>query len=401
MLEKKNIDQLFLEKLKDYEKDPPVFLWNSIENEIHKVKENSNFRTVFAVAAAVIVIVLSGWWMTADRSDQKVLSKNISTKFHEPDQQKPGLQSAISEKAGPSTFAMAAFAAKPSPAYNKIPVKSEGDEPFPINVENNLFSRMDSEDKFMDKVAALLSLTNTDQNQPKLKTQHLEAKNTFEEHPERNIDLNKWSIGIQAGPMITGGLKSAEGLNTQAENTFSAGVMAGYKISKRFSVRSGILLNQVRQRSEFTIINPTEQSPGIITPSGIVNFNQAANSSISGPALKQQFNYLSVPLAVNYKIIDKKISLGVNAGISANFLTENKAELPDNNLNVKIKTADMRDVAWSGEVGLEIGYEIGKRITLTIEPHLKHYFQSLSSNSTINFKPIQAGLLTGISYSFN
>jgi len=216
-----------------------------------------------------------------------------------------------------------------------------------------------------------------------------------------NRGRDKCSNGIKAGPVITGGLKSSEELNTRAENTFSAGITAGYKISKRLSVRSGILLNKVKQRSEFNIIAPTDQSYGIVTPSGIVNFDRTANSSVSIPVLKQKFSYLSVPLTANYKIIDRKISLGVNAGITADFLTENKAELAGGNLNLNVKTADMRDAVWSGEIGLELGYEIGRRITLTLEPHLKHYFQSLSSNSAFNFKPVQAGLITGVSYSFN
>lgn len=93
--------------------------------------------------------------------------------------------------------------------------------------------------------------------------------------------------------------------------------------------------------------------------------------------------------------------MGVSGGINVDLLAGNKAEISDNQLAVHAETSDIRDVACSGEVGLELGYEIGKRITLTVEPHLKQYVNSLSSNSAVNFKPFQVGLITGLSYSFN
>jgi len=120
MVEKKNIDQIF-ERLRDYQKDPPVFIWNEIENDLIRKKERFSLMTAFAAAAAVIIIVLSGWWMTANRSDQQVSRKNTSTQFQISNRNKTDLQTFSPEKANPSAVGAAEFV-NPS-SVNKTKIK--------------------------------------------------------------------------------------------------------------------------------------------------------------------------------------------------------------------------------------------------------------------------------------
>jgi hypothetical protein len=92
----------------------------------------------------------------------------------------------------------------------------------------------------------------------------------------------------------------------------------------------------------------------------------------------------------------------VTGGLSTNILTGNKAGLYENGQMVNQgQTGSLRDLTFSGAVGLELGYDLGNKVTLTIEPRVKHFINSLSSNQSIDFKPYQIDIMTGVTYSFN
>ena len=121
-----------------------------------------------------------------------------------------------------------------------------------------------------------------------------------------------------------------------------------------------------------------------------------------GSQLKQELQYIEVPVQATYKLIDRKVSIGLNGGISTNILVGNKALLNENGNQVgEGETSGMRNVVYSGSVGLEMGYELTNRITLTVEPRFKYFLNSLSGNKSVHYKPSQMEIVTGLAYSFN
>lgn len=391
MLNNKKIDQLFLEKLKDYEKDPPVSLWNNIERQINRDNGNISYLTFIAVAAAVLTLFLSGWWLSDTDHSNQYLSQSNTLKKDAPVEKQ--IKAGSSKEFKPSVFSMATFAPTTSFAAKKESHKSAGDEPVSLDLESKIISRINSDERLLKQIANLISPVDL---VPVSYKKDRGSDQTNSANPKE--DERKWNLRIQAGPVFTSGIKNAAGLRTHPENTFSGGITVGYAVTKKLSVESGLIFNQIKQRNE---IIDQAYSNQIITPSGKVSTNEWSNSNTIKPVLKQDLKYVSIPVLAHYKIVDRKIKMGVSGGINVDLLAGNKAEISDNQLAVHAETSDIRDVACSGEVGLELGYEIGKRITLTVEPHLKQYVNSLSSNSAVNFKPFQVGLITGLSYSFN
>ncbi|MCX6240133.1 MAG: outer membrane beta-barrel protein [Bacteroidia bacterium] len=213
---------------------------------------------------------------------------------------------------------------------------------------------------------------------------------------------------------------------TTAENTFSGGMVAGYKVSNRLIIKSGFVYNNIRQTTrnvDFLGVNPLYDVPGnttlASTPAGQVNLNKTGNTQMDAVMnsnfqasssakysatgeLKQNIEFIEIPVQATYKMIDKKIKVGLTGGISTNILVGNKATLTDNGASVSSgETANMRSVVYSGAVGLEVGYEITNRITLTVEPRVKQFINSLSTSKSVNYKPSQMGIVTGLTYSFN
>jgi hypothetical protein len=168
-----------------------------------------------------------------------------------------------------------------------------------------------------------------------------------------------------------------------------------------------------------SLYNITGSSNIASTPAGQVNLKKTGNTQMdavisssyqlsnsasysSAGELKQDIGFIEIPVQATYKLIDKKIAVGLTGGISTNILVGNKASLSENGATTGTgETANMRNVVYSGAVGLEVGYVITNRITLTVEPRFKHFINSLSSNKSVNYKPSQLGIVTGLTYSFN
>jgi hypothetical protein len=203
-------------------------------------------------------------------------------------------------------------------------------------------------------------------------------------------------------------------------------MVAGYKIGKHLIVKSGLVYNNIRQTTrniDFLGVNTLYNVPGnanlASTPAGQVSLSKEANTyadavsnsknqiSISTKnsvenELKQDLEFIEIPVHATYKIMDSKLNIGLTGGISTNILVGNKAVLSENGEKTGSgETANMRNIVYSGAIGLEVGYEITNRISLTVEPRLKHFINSLSTSTSVDYKPSQMGIVTGLTYSFN
>ena len=150
--------------------------------------------------------------------------------------------------------------------------------------------------------------------------------------------------------------------------------MAGYRVSKRIIVKSGAAYRNISQTGQ--------------------NFDDNY--------LKRRFEYIEVPVQVACKLADNKIGVSLTGGFSAAFLIGNKEVLSLNNEQTsKGKTANMQSLTYSGSLGLELGYDITKHITLTVEPRLRHDINSLSALNSVNYKADHLEIATGLTYCFD
>ncbi len=235
----------------------------------------------------------------------------------------------------------------------------------------------------------------------------------------------RWTLSAQVSPVSLTqrpGGSSILGQQTSYENSVSGSVLAGYKIGKKVVFKSGVILSQLKQTTRiasYPQAYASEMTPfktaNIGTTSGNVNLDRTAArqtealysaenlpQSVSLPELKQEFRYIEIPFQMVYKLIDHKINLGITGGISSNILVGNRAGYFENGEQINNgQTANLRDITYSGAVGLEFGYDLNSKVTLNVEPRIKRFLNSLSSNKDIDFKPYQIDIMTGITYSFN
>jgi len=475
--ESKNIDQLFKEKLGEYEKTPPMYLLTNIQGRLNAGRKERRFARLktISVAAAIVLAFLAGWWMTnptnkvdipqnkiADHQDDNIKrdqlanDKTTAADEHTANSEKNTTGTVeIHPKALHSSAtnlsSLATFAANTTlPGKNNVSTTQETKDLVLFNSEKEFTDKLHHDFKIVKKLADWISAINTDTTPTYKSSSKPAIINPYNPpSPDKSVTfaMNKplrnsgrWSIKAEFAPVFnnqapTGGsggellyssTQSYKPQKSKAENTFSGGMVAGYKVGKRLTIKSGFIYNNLRQttqNADFTsanlLYNVAGKSSLVSTPVGQVHLDKMINTRIGAilnsdnqlsytanssaeNMLKQDIGFVEIPVQATYKLINKKIAVGLTGGISTNILVGNKANLLQNGENISTgETSNMRNVVYSGAIGFEIGYEITNRITLTVEPRIKQFINSLSTNKSVNYRPSQMGIVTGLTYSFN
>jgi len=278
----------------------------------------------------------------------------------------------------------------------------------------------------------------------------LMVENTPTPDELEKISLNRWNIGTEAAPLysyrsIQSDYPSSDVINNVNKSdhglvAFAGGVRAGYSAGRRLSIESGIYYSRYGQeKNNVKVLSPPEymaagavkttylsipNSIGTIYanhPSeieydeilysntlGVPDFNKytgfpALNSStlVSSEGdlkITQYFDYLELPLALRYKIIDKKLNFSIVGGMVTNFLVNNGVRLKSNGNSENFgKTRDINKVNYQASIGLGLAYPIIDRLAISLEPRFRYYLNPI--DEVLNVHPYSFGLFAGLSYS--
>lgn len=212
------------------------------------------------------------------------------------------------------------------------------------------------------------------------------------------------SIGVAAGtfnnttPTSVGGpanaLSSLSAGQTAASETNSSGstysvnVAVGTKISKRWLVQGGI--SYISQVSDYTATAVVAQ-PGAGSPSfAAASINQfekkgdraTMNFLTSTPySVDSEIQMISFPVQAGYLLVDRKLALQVNSGISTDLFMQNtitpQAENLDKTTQGRGDDSPYRPVNFSGLVGTELSYRFSDQYRVSLSPGLRYPFNSI------------------------
>jgi hypothetical protein len=469
LTENNEIDKLFQKGLGEYEKTPPAFVWINIQQGLDRRKSARRIllQRMIGVAAALVLALLAGWWMTNPVEKGNSLQNSVAEQpvrintapaINNSTTQIAGNKgdSVISVKDNHATASKISRFAAFAPNATIIGTNGQFNHPKSgervlLDSEKEALDKLEQKFKVVKKITEWIVEKVADDT---ITSQPSEPKPiivTAEPHilPDRSSTVamfkstknsGRWSLKAELTPMFNGQAKnSGQGSyylsdlsqnytpqKTTTENTISAGLMAGYQIGKRLTFKSGVVYNNIRQSTRnVDLIGAYSQLtiPGNVliaaTPAGQVTLHnvgstrvaadfssmaQSGNAAIYTDAtvLKQNIDFVEVPIIATYKLIDSKLDVGVTGGISTGILVGNKVILSGTGDRIGSgETSNLRNIVYSGAVGLELGYEISNRITLTVEPRVKRYLNSLSSSKSVNYKPYQMEIATGLTYCFN
>ena len=417
MLERKNIDRVFQENLKDLEIYPNKRVWNNIEGSLNGKTSRAPialWKRLSGIAVMLAAIVTSGLFyfnndtVSVENSPiNETATKDVDPKFTTPLTPvfvKPQAELAensdeikIDRKSGKSIFVK-----QPN---NKVIVTDNEIASMYSTIEDKYVI---NKDDFLDNIKDSQSIADRMDDIP----EQLNKTNTIDK---------KWSVGPTVAPVYYNSLQNGSPLNDElsnnsksSDNALSIGVKVNYQVSNKFFIQSGV--NKVElayntknvnalissSKNAFNNIN-TDKTGVILTPaSNLTNSgssNELNKSSVSGD-LNQSIEYFELPIEMKYNLYDKKIGLNLVGGFSTLFLSNNSVSMVTQNSVTDLGDANnLNDINFSGNVGVDLDYKISKSWYLNVAPMFKYQFNTYSGNSG-NFRPYYFGLYSGLNYKF-
>jgi len=427
--ERANIDLLFRNGLKDYEVLPPVEVWNNILPVIRRKQ-----RPVLLLRSAALLAVLLSlsflayqWSRQLSQSVQDPLIA-VADQYIQPQINiSPGIRTAkqpsVSKQKG-----------------NLIDGNTSDEQPVAdlSDGENIRSSDIDIIPEIMDPTAGNnlsvpLSIQmirgfsyNTD-----IANTGYESLNKYDfDEPKEKI--NRWSVTAMASPTFylrpdigTGEISDQINSSEQTRLSYTGGVGFAYKLSRKFSVQSGLYYatvgNEVSGINSFAGFREYDYTKGdhnfeVLTSSGRIYTDNAdvflrdnsgdrvqtmytndvfdpakANLSYINNTLFQNFSYLEMPVIFRYKLVDKSIDFNLIGGLSYNLLVNNSVHTVIDGRN---------PLMVSSSLGMGMEYNLSDKFSLNLEPTFKYYLNPFGEFTGLKSQPYSFGVFSGLSYKF-
>ena len=113
--------------------------------------------------------------------------------------------------------------------------------------------------------------------------------------------------------------------------------------------------------------------------------------------VRQEINYIEIPIEVSYKLLDKRFELALIGGLSSFILTKNQSDISFQNGQSRdfgSQLINVNNTVFSNNIGLGLQYNLTNKLSLNVEPSVKIQWNAF--NSQADFLPYIFGLSTGI-----
>ena len=225
-------------------------------------------------------------------------------------------------------------------------------------------------------------------------------------------EINKWEIGTVISPIyyasMTKGSPISNTISSNKKtnsNSYAYGLNVAYNLSEKWSVKTGVRKTNLSYLTKdvgvvLQVINDTNLSNS--------DYRFVSNSEMSYTTdvtflgdLKQELKYIEIPIEVKYTLVDKKINVNLNGGVSTLFLDKNQVTF-ERALSSVINLGEALNVnktSYSVNFGFDTGLNLSKSIKYSISPIFKYHLNTFSEKAG-GFKPYSIGINTGLYYSF-
>lgn len=196
-------------------------------------------------------------------------------------------------------------------------------------------------------------------------------------------------------------------------SSFSAGLDFGTKVSAKVILSGGLHYMNLSSvsSSNLVVTDPTSNESLALFSQDISN-PTIQNAVRSGDLIVNRtnvdfvnsFNYLTIPIKAGYVLVDKKLNLTLNSGISSNFLISNDIKSDDSTIGLfdeSSSTDAYRPVYFNLLTSIELGYRFKEKYYFSLEPNYRRAINTITKDeSTSSSKPTSIGVSVGIRYIF-
>ena len=228
--------------------------------------------------------------------------------------------------------------------------------------------------------------------------------------------FNHVSPGTPSSAAAPATLAAATNADQEAQasgSSYSMGMNVGKKLAQRWVLQGG--LNYLMQSSDYTAQTAISSSdftsfrPASTNELEKLNLADGNNTAKVVPTapynVNNQVRYLSLPVQAGYLIVDKKVGVQLNAGLSTDLFLHNSktAEASDLQQINQSLTDDSpyRTMNFSGLVGTELSYRFAERYRVSLNPGLRYPINSVyKSDLGIQSNPLTFDLGLRFRYIF-
>ncbi len=458
-MEEKNIDRLFQERFKDLEVTPNERVWSAIEEKLQKKKKHRVFPIWWfsgGVAAVFVLglllypyidkqenlekidpviveseslkseenkkddlkdilltepikensqeIVIVKEEMKKKRIFKEKLHENeVLTANHVVKVSKKELQGKDSNNIASKVVEGALLAKNDVVKQEQLTGKLENSLPVFKKKENTFLKKEnDTINKVLKPKKNFLAVV----NEEKVENEEEEKKKSWSVSPTVAI-LNSNSFS-ESSP-IDASLSNS----TKGNTSYSYGVQVAYQLNKKWTLQSGIHLQEMGYSNTNVAVNPVKSSSSnVVFSSGEsyslndtsqTDFSTSSVSISSGSLdgeLNQKYGYVEVPVQIKYNFLEgKKLKTELVVGFSSLFLNKNDVTLNTTNFSTSGEANNLNSINFSGNLGVDLNYKFSKKWSLNINPMLKTQLNTFKNDSN-GFQPYFIGIYTGLNYQF-
>ena len=441
-----NIDLLFRNGLKDFEVLPPPGVWDGVHSAI---KSRSQSYLLLKVAAVVTVLLALSFFTYRWASEISGGNKSSEIALSMPDSKPLIAQTFVEPQLVPET--------KISPADNSSGIPTVTEDPGTVLQVDEMNAYIDPVINFQEiknlSVSGNFSHTRSETlgglfGKPLNASQGSSEKIKYPDIQYYPEDIttklkNRWSIAAMASPtyfssFTSGGDAFAKQM-TESEQplvSYSGGLALSYKISKRFTIQSGLYYSSLGQKLDginsfdgFQSFSNTKGSNNfkILTTAGTIYTSNpnvflsgngpdsriltAYTSNVFDPtkaslqpvnnSLDQNLSFLELPVVLRYKLVDKTFGINLIGGLSYNLLVHNSVYTTlDGNKYPIGDTKGINPLTLSSSLGMGMEYNFSDKLSLNLEPTFRYYLNPFSINTGSYIHPYSFGIFSGVSYKF-
>lgn len=198
-------------------------------------------------------------------------------------------------------------------------------------------------------------------------------------------------------PQFEEDAKSEIKKNEKPQFANSFGILAGYKINKKWVIQSGMMIsNRVTSINSKTIYALPDRNGNInyrlscfTGPSYIPlkSGNHPAPGDSATLSAKNTLQYINIPIVLQYRIVEGRLSINPGVGIATNFLVVNKIESVINMVNgdqsSRVNSSGLRSAYFNTFINLNTAYKISNRIAFSFTPVARFGLSSINKDAPV------------------
>lgn len=431
MKERKDIERFFQEKLKNLEATPSKKVWDNLEASLKKKKRKVvPFWWIGSGVASIILIALLLNKTPENKSNQiNTTNENVVIEplINDIKTDDNSINN-VNDINGNVTETLKNFNNKTTNINSSIITNNKDynlKEDITIS-EKVSFAKKEKNPENKINNDENLGLKEIEKKQNKINNNKVDKKidllEAIAKNDEEKADNKKnknWSIspvfGIIGSNSFSKNSPIDENLNgtTKGNNSVSYGLKLSYKINNKWSLQSGIHLQEIQySNNNIAIVTSVAATSNTNFNSGEnLSFINTQNENFSASSLSlnrislngllnQNYSYLEVPLEIKYSLFEtKNFKTQIITGFSSLFLNKNEVEITSFYISTTGEATNLNKINFSGNFGFDFSYNFNNNWSLQLNPMFKTHLNTFSENSN-GFKPYFLGIYSGINYQF-